>query len=391
MSAAPSPPDLSRLRIATEERAPSPGRRMGRVVAVVVGVALAAALGWVARGFFVASPGGVASSSSASSASSASSVPAAPAASAASRGVTSAASPAPGTVLAGGRVESSGRRELAFAQAGVVGVVHVARGQAVKAGDVLIELDAAVERADAAEARAALAAARARLEELRDGARPEEREEAQRNVDAAVALAGDAADKAAQAAALAARGAVSRAAEQEAAHAAAAARARADSAKARLALLTRGARNTSLAAAQAEVARGEAALAQAAARLSAATLVAPADGTVVEVRVRPGEVTGAAAQTPPALVLTDLRHLVVKVDVPEAKATRVRPGDPARVTVEALAAAPFAGHVRDVSVEADWQKGTLEVTVAFDDGADQETLARVRPRMAARVAIDVKE
>jgi hypothetical protein len=43
--------------------------------------------------------------------------------------------------------------------------------------------------------------------------------------------------------------------------------------------------------------------------------------------------------------------------------------------------------VASVGLEADRQKGTLEVTVAFDEGSPLE---QVRPRMAARVAIDVK-
>ena len=99
-----------------------------------------------------------------------------------------------------------------------------------------------------------------------------------------------------------------------------------------------------------------------------------------------GEATGT--DLPPPLVLADLAHLVAKVDVPEGKATQVRVGDSALITVEALSATTFHGRVTEVGLEADRQKGTVEVTVAFDD--DDHDLSLVRPRMAARVAIDVR-
>jgi multidrug efflux pump subunit AcrA (membrane-fusion protein) len=294
--------------------------------------------------------------------------------------------PAPAsTVMAGGRVESSTRRELSFGMPGVLAAVHVERGSVVKAGDLLMELEADAERADVAQAQAAADAARARLDELKEGARPEELDQARRDAEAAVARAADAKEKSVQAETLVAAGATTKSQALEAQRAAEAEGARARSALSRVAMLERGTRQTSLTAATAELARARAQLAQAQARLGLKRLLAPFDGTVVEVRSHAGEASGI--EVPPPIILADLAHLEVKVDVPEAKATLVRAGQPAAITVEALAATAFKGHVSSVGLEADRQKGTLEVTVAFDPGSPLE---QVRPRMAARVAIDVK-
>jgi len=341
-----------------------------RSVALAIGlVALGAVSAWLARGLWQA--------------------PAAPedarSAPAGAEAQPLAVAAAPGSVLAGGRVESSARRELAFGLPGVVAEVHVARGSQVHAGDVLVELQADAERADQAQLQAALESARARLAELREGARPEELDQARRDTEAAQARAQDAKEKLTQATALLPSGSTTRAQVLEAQRTAEAEEAKARSAQAKQALLEKGSRKTALDASEADVQRAKAALAQAQARLAQRRLVAPVDGTVLEVRVHTGEATGLDVTAP--VVLADLAHLEVKVDVAEAKATLVHVGDAAEITVEALAEQPFHGRVTDVGLEADRQKGTLEVTVAFADGSE---LSRVRPRMAARVSIDVK-
>ncbi len=362
-------PDLSRLRLSPEDRH-APARPRGPWLLVVAGVGLlvlGAVGGWFARG-----PGQ------------------APAELDPGKGpgpteVTPLTVASASSVMAGGRVESSERRELAFGTPGVVSAVHVEEGAQVSAGQLLLELDAQAEQADVAQAQAALDAARARLDELREGARPEELDQARRDTEAAVARATDAREKLAQARALLDAGGTTRSQALEAQRTAEAEEARERSSQARLAALERGTRKTSLASASAEVARARALLTQAEARLALKRLLAPADGTVVEVRVRTGE--AVATDGPAPMALADLARLEVKVDVPEAKATLVRPGQRAVITVEALPATTFPGHVTRVDLEADRQKGTLEVTVVFDEGS---ALALVRPRMAARVAIDVK-
>ena len=65
---------------------------------------------------------------------------------------------------------------------------------------------------------------------------------------------------------------------------------------------------------------------------------------------------------------------------------RVRVGAPAEVTVEAISGRTFKAEVAQVALEADRQKGTVEVTVRL-----LETDERIRPRMSARLSITPTE
>lgn len=72
----------------------------------------------------------------------------------------------------------------------------------------------------------------------------------------------------------------------------------------------------------------------AAANLAQSTLLAPFDGTVVDLQVIPGE---SAQTNQPVLVLADLKHLQIKTtDLSERDITRVKVGQPVEVYIEAL-------------------------------------------------------
>lgn len=90
-------------------------------------------------------------------------------------------------VVADGVVVPQQWAELSLPAGGVVAELPVAEGQQVAAGDVIVRLEAAQQRAGVAQAEAGLQAAQARLDELQAGPRPEEVEAAQATVDAAVA------------------------------------------------------------------------------------------------------------------------------------------------------------------------------------------------------------
>ncbi len=284
-------------------------------------------------------------------------------------------------ILAGGRVEAGRRAEISPGRAGAVGALRVAKGVRVPAGTVLAELDNEVEKAGVEVRRAALDAFQARLAELKEGSRAEDTDAARSEVAAADAVWREARDRAERDLKLSQQGAASEAQAVQSRSSEESARARLAQARARLALTEKGSRQTAIAAAQAELARARAELAQAEASLKATRLFAPADGSILEVRLNPGE-TFAPGMGPALLVFGDLDHLVVKVDLPESQIARVRVGDPATATVEALAPRTFRARVEEIALEADRQKGTVEVTAAL---LEQDPL--IRPRMSARLAI----
>lgn len=107
---------------------------------------------------------------------------------------TPAATPLPAVVnLPGGPVRAAGKvlpaqvANLGFATAGSVQTVEVEVGDQVRAGDLLVALDAAAAEADVIQAQAALFRAQANLSELQEGPRDQELAAAEARVQAAQA------------------------------------------------------------------------------------------------------------------------------------------------------------------------------------------------------------
>jgi HlyD family secretion protein len=105
----------------------------------------------------------------------------------------------PGVVSAEGKIVPARDATLAFRMAGRVEKIAVTEGEAVKAGDVLIELESADLRAGVAQAQAAVAQAQAavalaqaQLDQITAGPRPEEIAAAEAQVKAATNAVGEA-------------------------------------------------------------------------------------------------------------------------------------------------------------------------------------------------------
>ena len=83
--------------------------------------------------------------------------------------------------------------------------------------------------------------------------------------------------------------------------------------------------------AQAEVAVAEASAASVRTEITRSTILAPVDGTVLQLKIRPGEfATAAGAPTSPLLLLGNLSPLHLRVDIDEHEAWRVQPGTRAK-------------------------------------------------------------
>jgi multidrug efflux pump subunit AcrA (membrane-fusion protein) len=341
---------------------------------------------------------------------------------------TPAGAEAPSVVTAEGKIIPARDATLAFRLSGRVAAIPVKEGQAVKAGDVLVQLEDADLQAVVAEAEAAVALAQANLDQLLAGPRPEEIAAAEARYRAAQSGVGQAvaqrdeiksaptADRlaAAQAQLAQAQTAEAQAAndydqlidhklygwvEEEAryrlnaAHQAVAAAQAAidqlnkgasadtvqaynsavgvtayqrDAAKAQLDLLKAGATKEQIAAAQAQVAQAQAALDAAQANLAQATLAAPFGGTVVSVSTEVGEMAVPGA---PLVVLADFSTWRMKTtDLAETDVVLVAPGQSASVTLDAFPGQTFKGTVTEISNLAETNRGntTYAVTIALD-------------------------
>ena len=96
-----------------------------------------------------------------------------------------------------------------------------------------------------------------------------------------------------------------------------------------------------------------------------AVITAPSDGVVLR------RFTNAGAQVAPGTPVLQFgsasRGSVLRVGLADRDALRVRDGDPASVTFDALAGREFRGRVRQVAAAADARTGTYTVEVALDD------------------------
>jgi HlyD family secretion protein len=345
----------------------------------------------------------------------------------------------PTAIEAEGRVIPLRGVTLSLPGGGTVADVLVTEGQAVQAGQVLIRLTtaaqarAAVAQAEAAGRRArayaaelhagprvqevetarnALAGAQARLDQLRAGARPEEKAQAQWDVEQTRAALRAADDDLRRAEQLLATGAVSqqyvaqaRATRDRAAAIVASAEERvrlvqsgprieevrgaeADvrRAQAQLDLVRSGPRAQAVEAADAEVAAAAAAVRQAKAALAETELRAPITGTVTFVGVHTGELAAPGAMV---AAIADLSAWHIETtDLTELHVARIRPGDPATVAFDGIPGLTLAGRVKRVEGLGVTRQGdiTYKVIVTLD-----RQDPRLRWNMTAAVAIESQE
>ena len=127
----------------------------------------------------------------------------------------------------------------------------------------------------------------------------------------------------------------------------------------------------------ADVKRAQAQIQVTLAGLERTTLTAPFAGIVARVTGEVGEFTTPSPPgipTPPAVDLIDDSCLYVSAPMDEVDAPRLKPGQPARITLDALPGQSFAGKVRRIApyvTEVEKQARTVDVEVDFDTPPQQ--------------------
>jgi HlyD family secretion protein len=281
-------------------------------------------------------------------------------------------------VVAEGRVVPVRSASLSLSTGGVVSEILVAEGDRVAAEQVLVRLATARQlAARVAQAEAGLAQAQARLAELRAGARPEEiasaravHEASQQRVhqaETALRLAQLDLHRTEQ---LYGDGAVARGDVDRARAAYDSARADLDAvradlrrAQAQLDLIAHGVRPETLAAADAELAAAVAARREAVVALADAELRAPFAGAVAAVEVKVGEFVPPGV---PVVRLADTSSWIVETtDLTELGVARVREGDPATITFDALPGLTLDGRVTGIRTHGENRQGDIVYRVTI--------------------------
>lgn len=239
----------------------------------------------------------------------------------------------PWIATAVGRVDSEVEaRNLTAATDGIIAKVLVRRGDQVKSGQPLIEIDCVAQQAEAAARTAAAARAASAARAMADGT-VADRTIAGADVDAARAMLVNEDGQLHRAEDIYRRGFLSRSGYDSHVNQRTVAEAALRSAKARLLDLESGRRPAELAEATAAAAAASHHAANADAIADRCTVKSPTAGQVLQILRREGEHSGAS-QGMPLIVVADLSRLIVRAEVGERDAAQVHSGQRAQIWID---------------------------------------------------------
>jgi len=110
-------------------------------------------------------------------------------------------------------------------------------------------------------------------------------------------------------------------------------------------------------------------------------LKAPFDGTITEIRSKPGDQVSPGSTS---FRIDDLSHLLVDVEIPEIDINRLKVGMPARISFDAINGREYEGVITQVAQVANISAGIVNFTVTLELTNPDEL---VRPGMTAAVNI----
>ncbi|HKD50336.1 MAG TPA: efflux RND transporter periplasmic adaptor subunit [Candidatus Acidoferrum sp.] len=248
-------------------------------------------------------------------------------------------------IAAPGRVEAvSEEVRVSSELSGRLKLVNVQEGDRVRQGQVLAEIQNDDYRARVQEAEAELAQREAELRRTVNGARTQERREAEASVKAAEAVLNNAKSEAERRRVLADRNVISRDEVERYERGYQVARAQFDQAAQHFSLIDADAREEDRAHAEAAVATAKAQLAEARAYLEKSYIRAPISGVILRKLRHTGESVSTQFDSP-VVTMADDSVLRVRLDVDESDVSKLRVGQRAYVTAEAYGDHKFWGSV----------------------------------------------
>jgi len=142
---------------------------------------------------------------------------------------------------------------------------------------------------------------------------------------------------------------------------------------------------------QEQVTQADAALAKARDELRKTTITSPMDGLVTQLNAEIGEITMTGTMNNPGtviMVVSDMSEVLAEVDVDETAIVKVKPGQSARVVVDAVGELhPYTGHVTEIAGTAVQRAGeqvqVFPVKIALANPDE-----RLRPGMTAKARIE---
>jgi HlyD family secretion protein len=253
---------------------------------------------------------------------------------------------------------------------GRVAWVGVEKGDKVKEGQVLVRLEDEEFRAQVDQARGAVENARAYLQELQNGSRPEEIQQAQHNLDEARATAANDKITLDRTRDLFRQGVLAQQALDDASAKYDADQQRVNSLQQAFVLAKIGPRPEEIARAKGQLTQAEGQLAYARSLLDATLIRAPVTGTILERQAEKGELItsqfASSAEGGPqgsVVSLADLNDIQVELDIAQDDFAKLSAHQKGIVTVDAFPDRKYDGVIAEISPEANRQKATVQVKV----------------------------
>ena len=285
-----------------------------------------------------------------------------------------------------GYIIAAHKIEVASKVNGRVAWIGVDKGDKVQAGQVLVRLEDDEYRAQLEQQKGQLANLQAKLEELKNGSRPEEIEKARSDVNEAKADLANAKISLERTRQLVKEGVLAKQALDDS-------QAKYDGSEAKVASLSRtldlsvlGPRKEEIAQTlgQIEQAKGQVAYAQT--QLDNTIIKAPVTGTILDRNVERGEFVttgfvGDKGAKGYLVTMADLNYLQVELDISQNDFPKLGARQKGVVTTDAYPDRKYQGFVEQVSPEADRAKATVQVKVRL-----QNPDSYLRPDMNAMVA-----
>jgi HlyD family secretion protein len=292
-------------------------------------------------------------------------------------------------VAANGLVEGA-RPEIAIRPEvqGTLAILYFRENDQVKKGELLFELQNETQKQQVALAHAEVGIAKATLDRLVTGERPERRKAVAALEKAKKALFDQAQADHDRGKRLT-PGNISKEQQDGELYKMLKAQAEYESAKADRELVEAPAQVDEVNAAKSRVEAAEAKLRLAEAELAKTRLLAPCDGSVLQVYSEPGELAGPTSLQP-VLILADLSKRRVRAFIEELDASRVKTGQKATITADSLGSEGLSGHVsivvprmgkRSLQSDSPGEYKDLyfrEVLIDLDGGDDLPPNLRVR-------------
>jgi HlyD family secretion protein len=288
---------------------------------------------------------------------------------------------------AGGYIVAHHKINVNSKVTGRVAWIGVEKGDKVKEGQVVVRLEDQEFRAQYEQAKGAVAAARAFLEQLQNGSRPEEIQQAQHNLDEARATAANDKITLDRTRDLVGQGVLSKQALDDATAKYEADQQRVNSLQQAFTLAKIGPRPEEIARAKGSLMQAEGQMAYAKSQLDATVIRAPVSGTILERKAEKGELITAqfasGAEGGPqgsVVALADLNDIQVELDISQDDFARLSPKQKGIVTTDAFPDRKYNGEISEISPEANRQKATVQVKVQILNPDDY-----LRPEMNATV------